>query len=81
MYMSDGVPDDDDRVVNAGANQTDAERPLVVTLGWLGANKRHLGKYSSWYSSRGFDTLSFISPASAMYVRGMRACVIKQRGM
>jgi hypothetical protein len=42
-------------------------RPLVLTLGWLGANERHLGKYSSWYSSQGYDTLSFISPATSMY--------------
>lgn len=41
-------------------------RPLVLTLGWLGANERHLGKYSSWYSSQGYDTLSFISPATSI---------------
>lgn len=41
---------------------------MVLTLGWLGANKRHLGKYASWYSTQGYDTLAFISPASSMCV-------------
>jgi hypothetical protein len=42
----------------------DRSQTVVVLLGWLGSKQKHLKKYADWYTSRGFQVVTFTLPMS-----------------
>ncbi|ETN69411.1 hypothetical protein NECAME_05266 [Necator americanus] len=40
----------------------DHRRPVVLLIGWAGAEHEHLAKYSSIYNEQGYRTIAFIAP-------------------
>ncbi|KAJ3672270.1 hypothetical protein LUZ60_006991 [Juncus effusus] len=49
--------------------QTSQSKPVksntvIILLGWLGAKQKHLSKYAEFYTSRGFNVISFTFPLS-----------------
>jgi len=45
---------------------SNAERPLIVILGWLGCTPQRLAKYTDWYKAEKFETLSYIPPITSV---------------
>ncbi|KAL6062128.1 hypothetical protein QOT17_012378 [Balamuthia mandrillaris] len=45
---------------------TSGTTPLVVTIGWLGCQPRHLQKFTGWYQAQGCDTLAYIPTIATM---------------
>ncbi|KAK6025781.1 hypothetical protein OSTOST_08312, partial [Ostertagia ostertagi] len=40
----------------------DPLKPVVLLIGWAGAEHDHLAKYSDIYTDQGYRTVSFIAP-------------------
>ncbi|VDM58065.1 unnamed protein product [Angiostrongylus costaricensis] len=40
----------------------DLRKPVVLLIGWAGAEHEHLAKYSAIYTDQGYRTVSFIAP-------------------
>lgn len=47
----------------------DNDSPVVLVLGWLGSQDKHLKKYSKIYEDRGLVTLRYTAPVSALFFR------------
>ncbi|XP_071800244.1 transmembrane protein 53-like [Asterias amurensis] len=45
-----------------GTSELDRREPVVILLGWVGCEDRHLGKYSAIYHSLGFTTVRYTAP-------------------
>lgn len=52
--------------------------PLVCLLGWLGANWRHLSKFSSWYSACNIPTLATIARTPSVVLPHLAHSHVKQ---
>lgn len=49
-------------------NET-TQTPVVLLLGWLGCQDRHLKKYSKIYEDRGLITVRYTAPGYALFFR------------
>ncbi|XP_034944434.1 transmembrane protein 53 [Chelonus insularis] len=57
----------------------DAERPVVVLLGWAGCQDKYLAKYSAIYEEKSFITLRYIAPVECLFWRRDKLPLIGRR--
>ena len=50
-------------------SQSDRREPVVILLGWMGCEDRHLSKYSAIYHSKGFTTVRYTAPSADILYR------------
>lgn len=49
--------------------RNDGKTPVVLLLGWLGCQDKHLKKYSKIYEERGLITMRYTAPMDALFFR------------